>query len=155
MPASFRVQTHLIIEGQDVGIDAYFGRLPDEDYIYGWIDLAIGNTKILGKEHVDLVDQLWAYIIDGLSEVFVSNKSWSCYFPDQPLPLAMHLQGVQIEFCVGSTVQSVSKSVLAQAVSTGGSHFFHEMQRLMPDASETWDIYLQKCQALMKAAQRP
>ncbi len=63
---------------------------PDADYIKGVIELTIGGVEILTRRVWDLVDQLWAYMVNGVAEV-AAGRSFLTRFPDQPLELRFEL----------------------------------------------------------------
>ncbi len=71
---------------RSVLLETFEGQVGDPDYINGVIDLRINGEQILGRPQWDLVDQLWAYIVNGACEVAL-KKSFSTYFPDQPLQM--------------------------------------------------------------------
>ncbi|MEM8641179.1 MAG: hypothetical protein AAGG51_20540 [Cyanobacteria bacterium P01_G01_bin.54] len=84
------ITIHSFLKSGDAFILAtdFDAELEDDFYIEGYIDITYGEQKILTAQDWDLVDQLWCYLIDGLAEV-VRGNSFSTYFPDQPLEIAL------------------------------------------------------------------
>jgi len=127
--------------------------LPDELYIEGAIDLVINGTRLLGFEDWDLVDQLWAYLLDGLFSVFKSGKPFEIFFPDQPLKLQLsRVTKHRINFSVGNHSANVSATSLLFVLAQGGQDFIKEITRLSPSSSASWSPYVDKCAVLLEIA---
>lgn len=127
--------------------------LPDELYIEGAIDLVINGTRLLGFEDWDLVDQLWAYLLDGLFSVFQSGKPFEIFFPDQPLKLQLsRATEHRINFSVGNHSANVSATSLLFVLAQGGQDFIKEIRRLAPSSSASWNPYVDKCAGLLEIA---
>lgn len=54
-------------------------------YLEGAIILKINQNFALDFRHWDLVDQLWAYLLNSTEELLAGCKETSFFFPDQPL----------------------------------------------------------------------
>src|SRR5688500_17838192 len=52
-----------------VPVEEFVGPIVDQNYIEGGIELSVENVRMLAREQVDYVDQLWAYLVEGLEEV--------------------------------------------------------------------------------------
>ena len=74
-----KVQTYLRIRDEFVPIDQFRGILPDTFYIEGAIVLSLNGREIFQLKHYDLVDQLWAYIVDGLHAI-LEGKDYDVFF---------------------------------------------------------------------------
>ena len=72
-------------------IAAVHGSLADPDYIKGVIELSIDGQEIITRAEWDLVDQLWAYLVNGACEL-AAGRSFSTRFPDQPIELSFTLE---------------------------------------------------------------
>lgn len=104
----FKVQSYLVIPGKKIrSIDEVIKR-PNEyfieienavgikekvecfdlDYLDGAIFLSYYDDIIFGFQEWDLVDQLWAYLIN-LVEEYLENSKSEIGFPDQPLNMVM------------------------------------------------------------------
>ena len=127
--------------------------VPDEYHIDGAIDLVINGKRLLGFEDWDLVDQLWAYLIDGLFSVFESGKPFQTFFPDQPLKLQISRATVsRLVFSVGDHSENISATCLLPIVGQGGKDFIKEIIRIVPGTSVSWKAYVEKCDALLEIA---
>lgn len=60
----------------------------DLNYLNGAIIIEINNNLLMGFNHWDLIDQLWAYLINTVEEVLINNES-STFFPDQPIKFTL------------------------------------------------------------------
>lgn len=57
-------------------------------YVEGAIELVVENVEILGLSEWDLVDQLWAYIVEMLHRFRVEDRV-GISFPDSPIKLTL------------------------------------------------------------------
>jgi hypothetical protein len=111
-------------------------------YIEGAIVWKIGGETPFSETHWDLVDQLWAYIVNGLGEL-KDKGEYATYFPDQPLRLALKRIGRdRIEITVGDARQIVPASAFFASIAEGGRLFFSRMLALVPEGVVTWQRYL-------------
>lgn len=148
----YSVESFVRIEESFVSLSQLDGVLPDADYIEGMIELQIAASKILSERHWDLIDQLWEYLIDGVSDLIFRETDLDCYFPDQPLRLSMKSTSqTQIEVSIGSDAYRVDKSCFAAAIGNGGRFFFTKMLQLVPSGEPTWRTYLERCESLIAA----
>lgn len=149
MTRKFVAKTYFLIDGKELAIDDFCGPFVDEYYIEGWIDFSIGPTRLLGREQFDLVDQVWAYLIDGTTELHQGRPSWETYFPDNPLKLTLRLvEANKLVVVLGDKTSKVDFDVFRQAISNGGSQFFGRMNQLVPTASDVWNGYIEKLNSL-------
>jgi hypothetical protein len=152
---SFVVSSYLKDDnGHYIEIEQWSGRLPDENYVEGWISLSVDGRELLNEGHWDLVDQLWAYLIDGLVESLDSGKAFECFFPDQPLKLRIQpMTWNELVFTVGEDSTRASKGSFIEAIATGGKEFFTRMIPLIPSGIVTWQSYLGKCESLLQRSE--
>jgi hypothetical protein len=149
---SFEVSSYLKDrEGRDVEIAQWSARVPDENYVEGWIALSVDGHVLLNESHWDLVDQLWAYLIDGISESLNSGRAFECFFPDQPLKLRIQpMSWDELVFTVGEHSTRTSKTSFVKAIATGGREFFRRIKSFIPSGNVTWDSYIGKCEMLLQ-----
>lgn len=127
--------------------------VPDKLYVDGAIDLVVDGKRLLSFEDWDLVDQLWAYLIDGLLSVFHTSKPFQSCFPDQPLELHISRAAAdRVVFSVGNHSENVNAKELLLLVGHGGKEFIKDMNRIIPSLSKSWNDYLHKCDELVEIA---
>jgi len=78
------IDTYFRINNEFVLIEEFSNQFSDIDYIEGAIILKINSVTILSLETWDYIDQLWAYIINGL-ETIMLKENYFTYFPDQAI----------------------------------------------------------------------
>lgn len=145
------VNTYLKVDQKFIPISEYVGALPDKNYIEGAIICQIDNQDIFTMEHWDLVDQLWVYIVEGLTKL-KQGLEYDSSFPDQPLrlrfrPISTHA----IEVTVGNKCQIFNLDSLIVPLVEGAFHFFSSMKMILPELSNTWDRYLETLTELAPA----
>ncbi|NHV29588.1 hypothetical protein [Burkholderia sp. D-99] len=139
-------KTYLRVKKKFVNFYDFNGKIPDPDYIEGAIELSINGVEILNKEMWDYVDQLWAYLAEGVMCV-ARGEGFKTYFPDQPIEISFGVQGSKVVVAV--TVYETVKVVVDR------SEFVSEMRRLAVEFFEGMkgkgdrykdnsDIYLNK-----------
>lgn len=143
------VETYLKVGEHFIPLKEYTGTLPDENYIQGAVVCRINDRQILTTEHWDLVDQLWVYILLGLSRI-KRGEGYDVFFPDQPLRLRfMPISAYCVEVTIGNECQRFDLHTFVTALAEGAVEFFKAMKRLLPSASETWDRYFLEATSLM------
>ncbi|GAB5406231.1 MAG: hypothetical protein Aurels2KO_44620 [Aureliella sp.] len=149
MSGQLEAASYFITDNQGVLVDDFRGKLKDEHNIVGWIELRDGENQILGREHWDLVDQLWAYIIDGLVTIDEGADKWKSYFPDQPLLIELSRTS-RSTLCVtiGGQSFTVNYRKIKNELARVGLDFFERMSVLVPASSDVWDQYIEKCRSL-------
>jgi len=139
---NYEIKTLFKIGDGFVSVDEVLNSPPDPDYIEGAIEWRIGQNVILNKQHWDLVDQLWAYIINGLREL-LKHGDYKTYFPDQPLFLGFKmLTGRMVQVTIGDVKTAVERSVMLRSLVEGSTSFFEKMQELVPQRRVIWNNYL-------------
>ncbi|WP_423393809.1 hypothetical protein [Burkholderia sp. LMG 21824] len=114
-------KTYLKIKRKFVNFYDFSGKIPDPDYIEGAIEISINGVEIFNKEMWDCVDQLWAYLAEGIVCV-ARGEGFKTYFQDQPIEVSFDIQGSKV--IVAVTVHETVKVVVDR------SEFVSEMKRL-------------------------
>lgn len=100
----------------------------DSMYIEGYIEWSVEGRVLMDKSHWDLIDQLWAYIVQGLESIF-EGKRFSTLFPDQPLPLSFSkISSKFVKVEIGDTCHTLPVDIFYESLITGASEFW----RLLP-----------------------
>lgn len=126
----------------------------DLDYIAGAIVwLRQGNT-ILGEREWDLVDQLWAYFINGMLTL-LDEDSFECYFPDQPLLLRFDAEpNVRIRITIGTTSTEMPKDEFFSTLLLGAREFFCKLKSRIPSMSAACEHELQRIVQIEEVLER-
>jgi len=139
----YAVQTMLKRDGSFVPINST-EPLVDRRYIEGAVRWTIDDQPLLTDNEWDLVDQLWAYIVDGAIEALRNGRS-ETYFPDQPLRLAFEVvRHDKVRVTVGERKAVVDQRDFVASLAEGARQFFSDMRALVPEGLETWTTYLQR-----------
>ena len=135
------INSYIKVNEKFIPIQDYDGDLPDPDYIEGAIELTVNGVVLIDKSMWDLVDQLWAYIINGLIDVN-EGKEFKTSFPDQPIELTFtHLYNDIIKLsvnCDNETSVTIDKTSLFNSVF---EHLEDVFNVLMAKASVNRDTY--------------
>lgn len=115
----------------------------DDLYIEGAIEWTVRGNPVLPREHWDLVDQLWAYLVSGLHAVVTGESCFETYFPDQPLPLAIRRKYDDVTVVVGDREHAMSVRELFALIPPGRA-FFRELERLAPRSLDAWQHQQQR-----------
>jgi hypothetical protein len=145
------IDTYLRIDGRFVPIGSFVGSIPDPDYVEGAIVIKYDGFELMGLQHWDYVDQLWAYIVDAILEV-ADGKSFECHFPDQPISMKFKsadssLVEISVDVQGGKSI-SLERQIFLRGFSSAASDFFASMKRILPQASATWDDYAERLRTL-------
>lgn len=142
MDDSFEIEVETLI-GQPEGYAAIGQaktKVPDEDYIEGALRLWVGDEQIVGASDWDLIDQLWAYLVDGLADIG-AGKPHRLRFPDQPIELRFDPAGPD-QTIVTATVDDEVRSAVAHrptlhaALVAGAKEMFTQLPRLAPGSAD-------------------
>jgi hypothetical protein len=87
MTGMMTVRTLLKADEEFIPVEEYVGRIADENYIEGALELTVGGKELLSRRHWDLVDQLWCYLARGVAKVS-RGEAFSTYFPDSPIQVS-------------------------------------------------------------------
>ncbi len=135
------VQTYFRINEDFIPIEKFSGQLPNKDYIEGAIVCNVSERELFQLKHYDLIDQLWAYILEGLSKL-KDSKEYDAFFPDQPLRLGFRLVSERcVEVSIGDKITNVDYDSFRSTMKMGALAFFERMSEVCPEATETWQRY--------------
>jgi len=132
------------VDGTLVPIEEFEGPVADPDYIEGAIELTINHKPILRREMVDYVDQLWAYLVDGLGEV-VAGRECATGYPDMPIDIVLRPQGKLVNVAVSSESHKwdadadASVTELVSSLVPAGTLFFERLRRLVPSHRASYE----------------
>ncbi|MFC7743159.1 hypothetical protein ACFQXA_22635 [Nocardiopsis composta] len=79
-------------DGSFVPVGEWDGEFEDPDHIDGAIVLSVDGEVFFDESLWDLVDQLWAYILNMLEELGEKDSA-KTFFPDQPVELVFRRIG--------------------------------------------------------------
>lgn len=120
---------------------------PDEDYIDGVVEMLVDGQPILGRDKVDLVDQLWAYLIQGLEQLS-SGEDFSTFYPDMPLEVRMTRRGTVISITSDDREKvnraTVELEDLRQAMLPAAETFFRRIRELTSEHDKLYAKYLDR-----------
>ncbi|HEY0482321.1 MAG TPA: hypothetical protein VGD37_32595 [Kofleriaceae bacterium] len=130
----------------------------DPDYIKGAIELSIDGVDIITRAEWDLVDQLWAYLVNGACEL-ASGRSFATRFPDQPIELLFtageHDDGVTVEIRyrgVGRPAKArVGRRELIVAIADAAEPVFTKLLELAPSNRAGYEAVLRQIESLMRS----
>jgi hypothetical protein len=126
------------VDDKFVPIEHFKGSLKDDFYIEGAMELMIDDAMISCVRYWDLIDQLWAYIVQGVEKLKAGQK-FETYWPDQPIRLAMTpLPSEQLLVERSGTSDPdikvvVDKYEMIDALLAGASTFFDVFETLNTD----------------------
>ncbi|WP_174973709.1 hypothetical protein [Burkholderia contaminans] len=120
-------KTYLKVKKKFVDFNDFDGKIPGQNYVEGAIELSINGVEIFNKEMWDCVDQLWAYLAEGVMCV-ARGEDFKTYFPDQPIEVSFSVRAGKV--IVAVTVHETVKVTVDQ------SEFVSEMKRLAVDFFE-------------------
>ena len=136
-------------------IEQFAGKIGDPQYIEGAIELSIGGKLVLDKSMWDYVDQLWAYLVEGLVSVCRDGKFFT-YFPDQPIKLSFWRDSagkklaVEVEFDSKSLKTQTNFKEFATSMTNAANTFFTKLIDLVPANRKSYEAIIQKLLILRK-----
>ncbi|OPH47372.1 hypothetical protein BC351_40165 [Paenibacillus ferrarius] len=105
----------------------------DLNYVCGAIYIEYNYQPIINFSHWDLIDQLWAYIID-MIEQFKSQGNASTYFPDQPIKLEFQKLNEKLMFVtLNENRYSFESSIFIEKLLDSAEAFFNVMEQHFGD----------------------
>ena len=130
------VATFMKSGDQLVPIADFRGPIANERYVEGAIELTIDGTRLLTREQVDYVDQLWDYLLEGL-ECTAEGIPFSTYFPDMPIRITFTPEGGRVTLTVDNRRHVVSATVpsneLLKALVPAATDVFQRLLPLLPE----------------------
>lgn len=122
-------------------IGDFSGHIKDVDYVEGALHISVNGIDLLTTDEWDYIDQLWAYMVDGMLEVNKGN-SFEFYFPDQPIQVSFLLQGrekVLVTVFVNEKKSALISLVeFNQCFKKSAQDFFRKMIELLPEHKDTY-----------------
>lgn len=129
------IKSYLRNKKKFIPFEEYENGINDSEYIEGAIELTINGVELINVDMWDYIDQLWAYIVNGLLEVSNGND-FKTYFPDQPIEMSFEcLYGDIIKLtlmCNEETSVVVSKKSLINAIKEHLYQFFNVLSIKAP-----------------------
>lgn len=122
----------------------------DSDYLDGYISIIYNNKTIMGPTEWDLIDQLWAYILNMIEEVLI-NKHAETMFPDQPLKFSFTLFESEVLVRLGHQKYMLPKDALFNSLLNNAYAFFHLYQVLFDHDHKLVEYELNKIEELKKS----
>lgn len=140
-----QVKTLLRQNERSVPLEEFKGPIMDANYIEGALSAQIYGNELFDVTLWDYVDQLWAYLVDGICAV-AKRESYSCYFPDQPILIEFQiLGGNQVKIFVGAGVGRTEIIDIEEFLLVFGKaamQFCSQMIELVPADSSTFTAYI-------------
>ena len=131
------IKTLLVVGRQLVPIESATEPPPDPAYVGGAIDLRIDGVRLLSDN--DLVDQLWAYLVDAAIDI-AAGKDVSFRYPDQALRVTFTIHHrrdtVTMEVFPPDRVDRATapRAELVRAIGEHAEAAFVHLERLLPGA---------------------
>ena len=156
---AIEVNTYLVTGGAYLPLADVREPIADPDYIEGAIELTIDGRAIITRAEWDLVDQLWAYLIDGVVEV-ASGRSFSTGFPDQAVKLRFTVNPEDDTVTVEVHYPRMGRDARATlprrefvgAMASAAEPVFIRLIELAPGNREGYERVLQQLAALQRAS---
>lgn len=143
------ITSYLKQEGALVPVSEFRGPVEDEDYIEGALELTINYVPLLTTDYVDYIDQLWAYLIQGMANEVKSGQAFSTFFPDCPIQVTLRPEsGQRLAIEVDLRQQKGPRSAAApanevkQAFAAAAREFLTVMIPLVPSRRGTYERLL-------------
>lgn len=141
MMTTTTIESYLLIDGVFIPISQFSGELSDIDYVEGAIVWTIDGHGLLQQKHWDLIDQLWAYMIEGVKTLDLTDEC-DVGFPDQSLALRFKTISPRlVQVTVGPTSTIVDRVAFRSSLRRGALEFFSKMKAIAPESTDTWDRY--------------
>lgn len=145
------VQSYLKNKDNFIVYDEFDSKVDDSDYIQGAIELKINGVEIINKSMFDYIDQLWAYIADGLVDVS-QRKEFYTYFPDQPIKFSInYLHGDIIKvslICDNEVNGIIDKNIFIKSISSHIKSFMMKMKYIAPNNIDIYEDIINKLDSI-------
>jgi len=147
------VQSYFKNKDSFIEYDKFDSKIDDSDYIQGAIELKINDVEIINKSMFDYIDQLWAYIVDGLVDVS-QRKDFYTYFPDQPIKFSInYLYGDMIKvslICDNEVNATIDKNIFIKCISSHIKNFMTKMKYIAPNNIDIYEDMINKLDSITK-----
>ena len=153
MSAKIVVKTYLKDSEQFIPYSEFENEIKDPDYIEGAIELSVEGVPLLTLDLWDYVDQLWAYIVQGLQDV-AAGQEFFTHFPDQPIELKIipvNEKLWKIKVKVDEEVSVVAnRGEFVSALSEEAKNFFEFLSRKVPQNKGAYEELLSSLEKIHK-----
>lgn len=125
-------------------------KIKNREYIEGAIELTINDVSIIDKSMWDLVDQLWAYLTEGI-ECAAKGENFKTYFPDQSIEIDIQTKRDKVIIAVTchTTVKVVvDKFEFVSSIKRLAIEFFEHLKSKGDKFETNADFYLNRLQAI-------
>lgn len=148
--------TSFFRQDQDfITLGEFKGPILDTDYIEGALLVLLYGKKLFDISLSDYIDQLWAYLVDGICAV-AAGESYSCYFPDQPIRIEFQIVGCnQVKIFVGAGADRtgiVGRKEFVSVFGNAAMQFFQRMTVLVPAGSNNFEKYIEQLSKVLKSS---
>ncbi|HDJ1442397.1 TPA: hypothetical protein PPN70_004868 [Serratia rubidaea] len=126
------VKSYIKSKEDYINILEFSGEIKDCNYIEGALELTINNVNLINLEMWDYIDQLWAYLSEGLDAISKNNE-FNTYFPDQPIEVKLKpiKDNVLISVKCNSKVTTLTnKDEFVSAMSKHALDFFERLSTI-------------------------
>lgn len=138
-----------------VPVADFRGRIREELYIEGAIELSIDGRPMITRVEHDLVDQLWAYLITLCTDV-EQGRVAKTSFPDQPIDMALTPKGSRVELTLRypgvERRASEDRAVFFDAIGCSAVAFFDVLFRVAPQRKPVWERAVERAARLRSPA---
>jgi|GEM_PF-777089 len=139
-------------------VEDFQGVVTDKDYVTGAIELTVCGKKLISLKMWDLVDQLWAYLVNGLAALDRGDP-FEIYFPDQPIFIKMVPKSSgKVEFSIAAHEKrsvEVDSRLFVQEMAYAATLFFEELNRIQPSSKGSYADTLGQLKRLSSQASSP
>ncbi|CAD5609073.1 hypothetical protein [Escherichia coli] len=125
------VKTYLKINNEFIEFHEYNGGLSNINYIEGALELSINGVVLIDKTMWDYIDQLWAYIVNGVENI-LNDEPFETYFPDQPIKLKVIPSNENIIFSVECDTEKkvfVNRKYFIETMASSAIEFFDFLRK--------------------------
>ncbi|HEY4244898.1 MAG TPA: hypothetical protein VGM88_34020 [Kofleriaceae bacterium] len=140
------VRSYILVGHTPTPLEAATEPPRDPNYVGGSIELRIDGAEVLREATYDLVDQLWAYLVDAAAKL-VAGCDAAFDYPDQPLRVSFAIDAARdtVTVEVGPRRGTAPRAELVRAIADGAEAAFLHLNRLLPGA---YDAALRDARAL-------
>jgi hypothetical protein len=135
------------VDGKLIPVEEFTGPVRDEEYIDGTVEMIVNYKPVLSRQQVDLVDQLWGYLIRGLEEV-IAGRAFSTGYPDMPVQVTMTPKGrmvhLHVDYKLGVREATVAIDELRAAMVPAARTFFELLKPHVQRHRDSCDRMLAK-----------
>ena len=109
----------------------------DQFYIEGCIVMENLGEKVLDFQHWDVIDSLWAYLIDRFHQIACQGKDSATFsFPDQPLEVSIRKLPQQFLLSIGGKITALPEKELLLELAEKGQSFFEKIGSIFTDRNQ-------------------